>query len=122
MNPTSQAPSPPLRHALWVLLVAVFGLHSECASAADDAAVQALQRQLQQVQATLQQLAQENRALREHQQELDRKLAELSGGPSPAMVAQGTAQPNAAALPDASAVPNGSALPSTSMSIWWNCR
>ena len=113
MNPTSQAPSPPLRHALWVLLVAVFGLHSECASAADDAAVQALQRQLQQVQATLQQLAQENRALREHQQELDRKLAELSGGPSSAMVAQGTAQPNAAALPDASAVPNGSALPST---------
>lgn len=113
MSRTSESPSPTLRHALWLLLVAMIGLRSESVVAADDSALQALQHQLQQVQVTLQQLAEENRALREHQQQLDRKLAELSGRPSPPGVAQGTAQPNASALPDAAAVPNAAALPST---------
>jgi hypothetical protein len=85
-----------------------------------------LQRQLAQMQTALQQLADENRALREHQAQVDRKLVELSGA-APAAVAQaplaGTAsatagQPNGSALPSVSppptgAVPNASALPST---------
>jgi phosphate-selective porin len=65
-----------------------------------------LQQQLQQVQATLQQLTEENRSLREHQQELDRKLAELSAAAS-------STQPNSATSANAAALPNASALPST---------
>ena len=78
MNPISEASRPRIRHALWLALAAVVGLRCGAASAAGDPGLQALQQQLQQVQATLQQLAAENRALREHQQELDRKLAALS--------------------------------------------
>jgi len=49
------------------------------AAAADDARFIDIGRQLAQVQAQLQQLAQENRSLREHQQQIERQLAQLTG-------------------------------------------
>ena len=49
-----------------------------------DARLSALQQQLEQMQAALQQLSEENRALREHQEEVDRKLAQLGAGAAPA--------------------------------------
>ncbi|MGB9329501.1 MAG: hypothetical protein WCB10_01900, partial [Steroidobacteraceae bacterium] len=72
-----------------LLLAGALGASSvAAASDADEARFNALQRQLAQVQAALQQLAGENRALREHEREVDRKLAELAavaqaGSPSP---------------------------------------
>ena len=45
----------------------------------EDARLDAMQKQLQQVQATLQQLADENRALREHEKQLDQEVAQLKG-------------------------------------------
>ncbi len=50
------------------------------ANAAQDPELRALQAQLAELQARVEQLAQENRTLREHQEELDRTLAELHGG------------------------------------------
>jgi hypothetical protein len=91
---------------------------SFAATAADDVAaarLDALQKQLQQVQAALQQLADENRALREHEREVDRKLAELSAPAAGAAVAQAAspaASPAAAPMPN-SAPPNASALPAS---------
>jgi len=49
------------------------------AAAADDARFIDIGQQLAQVQAQLQQLAQENRSLREHQQQIERQLAQLTG-------------------------------------------
>jgi hypothetical protein len=96
------------------------------ASDADEARFNALQRQLAQVQAALQQLADENRALREHEREVDRKLAELAavpqaGSPSPAL-AQAAAAPSPAATPAAVApvpggLPNASALPTAAAAL-----
>ncbi|MBS0379767.1 MAG: porin [Proteobacteria bacterium] len=85
-------------------------------AAGDDAAtLKALQQQLQQIQAELKGLAEENRALKEHEAEVDRKLAALNapaGGTAP--VAQAVPVAPAAAVPDnTSALPNASALPST---------
>ncbi len=104
-----------------LLLAGALGASSvAAASDADEARFNALQRQLAQVQAALQQLAGENRALREHEHEVDRKLAELAavsqaGSPSPAL-AQAAAAPSPAATPAAVApvpggLPNASALP-----------
>ena len=82
------------------------------ADEADAARLDALQKQLQQVQAALQQLAEENRALRAHEREVDRKLAELGApaGPAGAAAVAQAAPPPAPALPN-SALPNVSALP-----------
>jgi hypothetical protein len=85
------------------------------ACAADDAAdarLTAVQEQLAQVQAALAQLTEENRALREHQTEVDRKLAQLSAGAAPTA---GLAASGQAAVPPAStsALPNSGALPGT---------
>ena len=73
----------------------------------EDARLDAMQQQLAQMQATLQQLADENRALRQHEKEVDQQLAQLKAqAPAPApMVAQAPAN---SALPAAS-----SALPGT---------
>ena len=109
------------RRGLLVPLMALSSL-AQAANGADEALVRGLQQQLQQVQTALQQLAEENRALREHQEELDRKVAELSGARSPAKPAggagavaalppAGAAAANASALPSASQVQTASALP-----------
>jgi hypothetical protein len=80
------------------------------AASDEDARLDALQQQLAQMQATLQQLADENRALREHEKEVDRQLAALKGqapAADGAVVAQ-SASPGA--LPaNSSALPGGSA-------------
>jgi len=97
------------RRGLLVPLMALSSL-AQAANGADEALVRGLQQQLQQVQTALQQLAEENRALREHQEELDRKVAELSGARSPATPAGGAGA--VAALPPAgAAAANASALP-----------
>jgi hypothetical protein len=104
------APAKRIGSLLPVLLAAgALGVSATVSAAEDTEAARlgVLQQQLQQVQAALERLSEENRALREHQQELDRRLATL-----------GAAQPNAAALPEAAApgapaLPNASALPST---------
>ncbi len=114
-----------------LLLAGALGASSvAAANDADEARFNALQRQLAQVQAALQQLAGENRALREHEREVDRKLAELAavaqaGSPSPAL-AQAAAAPSPAAtaaavapvpggLPNASALPTAAAAPGNSL-------
>jgi TolA-binding protein len=119
--------TPRARKALTVLLL-LSACGASAGAAADDTAqaaqLNALQQQLQQVQAALQQLADENRALREHQAQVDRKLSELGAGGAapPAAVAQATpatpataaaAAANASALPSTSALPDASALPAT---------
>ena len=131
----NHTPYPPAQRAgrplLAVLTACAFSVSAiaHAANDSEDARFGQLQRQLEQVQATLRQLADENRALRDHQQELDRKLVELSGPTGAAMVAQAppanagpasasaqpnaSGQPNASALPNPSALPNASALPST---------
>ena len=45
-----------------------------CYARDEDARLDAMQKQLQQMQATLQQLADENRALREHEKQVDQEL------------------------------------------------
>jgi hypothetical protein len=104
-----------------LLLSGMLGVGSaaEAASDSDTALLHTLQQQLQQLQAALAQLSEENRALRDHQQELDRKLTQLSGTPAPSApaVAQAPAPPNISALPNtpapnSSALPNATALPS----------
>ena len=52
---------------------------SGVAAAADDARFIDMRQQLAQVQAQLQQLAEENRSLREHQHQIERQLAQLAG-------------------------------------------
>jgi hypothetical protein len=85
----------------------------------DAASLSALQRQLAQMQAALQQLTDENRALRQHQQEVDRKLAELSAATAapaaraPAEPASPAAAAIAAQSANASALPGAAALPPT---------
>ena len=85
---------------------------ARAAPAADAATLAELQRQLAQMQAALQQLSDENRALREHEKQIDQQLAQLSAqapaaGTAPALAAVPAAGANAAAPPPA----NASALP-----------
>ncbi|HYC09467.1 MAG TPA: hypothetical protein VEC10_07510, partial [Steroidobacteraceae bacterium] len=84
MNHTLAAPlgRPRLSSLLPLLLVGALSASSAARAAGDSEAAQlsTLQQQLGQVQAALKQLAEENRALREHQEQLDRKLAEMSAG------------------------------------------
>jgi hypothetical protein len=107
-----------------LLLLAFLSLGSTpgSASTASDPALEALRQQLQKMQSALHELSEENRALREHQAEVDRKLAQLSAVPSAAAVAQTTTpvapartpeQPVTAPLPNASALPGAAALPAT---------
>ena len=88
------------------------------AGGADDARFMDIGKQLAQVQAQLQQLAQENRSLREHQQQIERQLEQLSGAaaaPAPALPAPA----ESSALPTAStpATLSGSPLAS-GLSLW----
>ncbi len=127
-NPNFEATSSRTpRHWLPLLLAPLVSLGgtAQAGDAAAEPAFQALRQQLQQVQVALQQLAEDNRVLREHQQELDRKLAELSaaavpaGTTAPTSVAAapgpGASQPespaqNASALPAPTASPTGGSL------------
>jgi hypothetical protein len=59
---------------------------SGAAAGADDARFIDIGQQLAQVQAQLQQLAEENRSLREHQLRIERQLAQLAGAAAPAAV------------------------------------
>ena len=67
------------RLSVTLALVAALGLGgpARAAPAADAATLAELQRQLAQVQAALQQLSDENRALREHEKQIDQQLAQL---------------------------------------------
>jgi cell division protein FtsB len=110
-----------------LLLAALLGALPLTATAATEKEQLAeLQRQLAQVQATLQQLADENRALRQHQQDVDQQLAQLHATPAPALAAAaaaGAAAANASALPAGSAAPapalaaNESAAPANSAAL-----
>lgn len=84
--------------------------------------LQALQQQLAQVQAALAQLTRENQALREHERDIDQKLAQLAAAQAPpaggtALAAQTAAPGATGALPAASVPPpqNASALPAGSV-------
>src|SRR2546421_9779707 len=76
-------------HAITSLLslgaIGIAGLAA--AGEADEPRLAALQQQLTRVQTQLQQLAQENRSLREGQHQLERRLAELAGAPRAVPVA-----------------------------------
>jgi hypothetical protein len=123
MNRIPTTPAKRLRRTpLLLLLLGAFSAGG-AAAAADDAEqtrFSALQKQLEQVQLALQQLADENRALREHQAQMDRQLAALSTATAPAVaqVPPGpqnpSPAPNASALPSASASPNAAAMPNAS--------
>ncbi|MBV8143958.1 MAG: porin [Gammaproteobacteria bacterium] len=95
------------------LLSLLLGLCSAppVASAAADPGLQALQQQLEQMRVRLDQLAEENRALRNHQEELDQKLSQLSES----RAAAGSATAGAVPVPGVAPVPaspsGGSALP-----------
>src|SRR5215472_182450 len=114
MHPTSKASIPGTYYRPWLLLVLAglgFVSSAAVASASGDPELQELRQQLQQMQSTLQELSEENRALREHQQEIERRLTALSATAAPATsgAAAGTASPgsNASALPATTAPPQG---------------
>jgi len=90
-----------LRHAITSLLslgaIAIAGLAA--AGEADEPRLAALQQQLTRVQTQLQQLAQENRSLREGQHQLERRLAELAGAPRAVPVAGAPTAEASQALP-----------------------
>ena len=131
MTLTTHARARRMRIPVTLLLLTALGATAAAAGAEDpgQARLDALQSQLEQVQAALRQLLDENRALREHQAQLDRRLSQLGAGavPPAAVTAgpPGSIPPNAAALPGgaaasaagASAVPNASALPGASVTL-----
>jgi hypothetical protein len=113
------APATRARKSLLLPLLSAALIVSGVAAADDgeDARLRALQQQLEQVQAALKELAEENRALREHEAQVDRKLSEL-GGSGPAALAQSA--PAAAAAPaqaNASALPSATAAPATANGV-----
>jgi hypothetical protein len=83
------------------------------AHAGSAARLTALQRQLAQVQSAVQELQAQNRALREHEAQMDRELARLAAAQS---IAQSQPQPALPAPAAAAAAPpeNASALPASS--------
>ena len=107
MKLSHQSPHSRTQRFSALALLCVLALRPHGVSA-QDADVRALQEQLQQVQAMVRQLADENRALRQHQEELDRRVANLTAGGSalPAPAAPAPVAPAAA-----SAAANSSALP-----------
>src|SRR6059058_4295081 len=100
-----------LRHAITSLLslgaIGIAGLAA--AGETDEPRLAALQQQLTQVQTQLQQLAQENRSLREGQHQPERRLAELAGAPGAVPVA--AAPPPGAAEASQALPASPSALP-----------
>jgi cell division protein FtsB len=95
--------------AAGLLVAGALSLSTPALGASDqDARLDAMQKQLQQMQATLQQLADENRALREHEQQVDQELAQLKGQ-APAAGALAAQSPANSALPAASGAVAGTA-------------
>jgi hypothetical protein len=106
------------------LLITLLSLRTPVgvAGTVSDPELQALRQQLQQMQTALQALSEQNRELREHQAEIDRRLTELGGTPSAAapgaaaaVALPGSGTPNVqngSALPETSAPPAGGSLPS----------
>ena len=91
------------------------------AASSETQQLKALQQQLAQVQSALAQLARENQVLREHERDIDQKLAQLAAAQGPAagsaaLAAQAAAPGATGALPAASAAPprDTSALPAGS--------
>jgi hypothetical protein len=114
MHSTCEDSPPETRRRRSLLIIPLISLWSlsRAATPAQDPTVRALQEQLEQVQATLQQLTQENRSLREHQDELDRKLAALAGASGPGAA---SAQTGSAGAASGTALPQ-SALPAPTTS------
>ena len=82
MYPTREASTTRTHHRQrLLLLLAVLGLGSSAAASAagGDPELKELRQELLQMQGALQQLSEENRALREHQQEIERRLTALAG-------------------------------------------
>ena len=103
------------RASLVLLVTLLFASTTAGAAPSDaDARLSAMQQALEQMQATLKQLSDENRSLREHQQETDRKLAQLGAGASVPAAAAGVPGATPATTPAGSALPNASALPAAS--------
>ncbi len=95
--------------AAGLLVAGALSISAPALGASDqDARLDAMQKQLQQMQATLQQLADENRALREHEQQVDQELAQLKGQ-APAAGALVAQAPANSALPAASGALAGTA-------------
>ena len=101
------------RLSVTLALVAALGLGgpARAAPAADAATLAELQRQLAQVQAALQQLSDENRALREHEKQIDQQLAQLNAAAAAADAAPALAAVPAPAATAAAPPANASALP-----------
>ena len=121
MHATLEAPTPGTRGRAGVLLLlALLSLGSTAAVAgtAGDPDLQALRQQLQQMQAALAELSDQNRSLREHQQQIERRLAELGATAPPAAAGAAapasSVTPNASALPNAAPAPNAASLPDVS--------
>jgi hypothetical protein len=108
MHPTREASILRTYHRSRLLLLPVaLGLVSTAvaASTGGDPELKELRQQLQQMQSALHELSEENRALREHQQEIERRLTALGATAAPAS--------SGAAAGTASASSNASALPAT---------
>jgi Phosphate-selective porin O and P len=112
--------------AVGLLVAGSLSLSAPALAASDeDARLDAVQKQLQQMQATLQQLADENRALREHEKEVDQQLAAMkaqapAGGAVVAQAPAGgavVAQAPAGGAVVAQAPANNSALPASSSAL-----
>jgi len=124
MHATREASTPgTCRRPEVLLLLALLSLGSTAAVASStaDPELQALRQELQQMHAALQELSEQNRSLREHQQEIDRKLAELGAAATPitkeaavAVAPAGSVTPNASPLANSPPMQNPSALPDAS--------
>jgi Phosphate-selective porin O and P len=122
MNRSIHTLVPPQRIALLAAAL-IAAAPAIAAPTSEQQQLQALQSQLAQVQAALQQLTAENQALRTHEREIDAKLAQLAANvpaTTTATVAQATpagAAPTAPSPQNASALPAGSALPTSSVPV-----
>ena len=96
-----------------ILLLVLLGIGSTAAvaSTGGDPELQELRQQLQQMQSALQELSDENRALREHQQDIERRLNALAANAPPPSPGAASALPNPAPAQNASALPATSAPP-----------
>jgi type II secretory pathway pseudopilin PulG len=122
MNRSIHTLVPPQRIALLAAAL-IAAAPAIAAPTSEQQQLQALQSQLAQVQAALQQLTAENQALRTHEREIDAKLAQLAANvpaTTTATVAQATpagSAPTAPSPQNASALPAGSALPTSSVPV-----
>jgi len=106
MNASVCHPAARLARTAALLVAAVAVIAGGPPTRAAEPSLADLQRQLAQLAASVQQLSEENRALREHQAQVDRQLAQLG---APATGAP--AAPGAAAAAQAAVAANASALP-----------